>query len=100
MTTAESVAGAMERTGTPEAVVLETKVTAPRVRAEHVSRRQLLAALRDGPQRKLTLVAAPPGFGKSTLLAEWAASPGRPAIAWLSLDENDNDPARFFTYVA
>jgi LuxR family maltose regulon positive regulatory protein len=100
MTTAESVAGAAERTGTPEAVVLETKLTAPRVRQEHVSRRQLLGTLRDGPPRKLTLVAAPPGFGKSTLMAEWAASPGGAVVAWLSLDENDNDPARFFAYVA
>ncbi|HEX4898375.1 MAG TPA: hypothetical protein VFV53_08480, partial [Candidatus Limnocylindrales bacterium] len=96
----ESVDDATERRRAPDAVVLETKLTPPRVRAEHVSRRQLLAALRDGDARKLTLVAAPPGFGKSTLLAEWAASPGAPAVAWLSLDENDNDPARFFTYVA
>jgi len=46
----------------------------------------------------LTLVSAPAGFGKSTLVSEWIASCGRPA-AWLSLDENDNDPARFLTYV-
>src|SRR5262249_39123540 len=67
---------------------------------EHVPRRVLLATLRAGGAYKLTLIAAPPGFGKSTLLAEWAATQAEPAVGWLSLDENDNDPARFFTYVA
>jgi LuxR family maltose regulon positive regulatory protein len=47
---------------------------------------------------KLTLVSAPAGFGKTTLLSEWAASAGRP-VAWLSLDEDDNDPARFMSYL-
>ena len=84
----------------PNAVVLETKLSRPRVRAEHVRRTQLLDALRGDGVRKLTLVAAPPGFGKTTLLAEWAAAEDAPRVAWLSLDENDNDPARFFTYVA
>src|SRR5262249_52302288 len=50
--------------------------------------------------RRLTLVAAPPGFGKTTLLAEWAAAEDGPAVAWLSVDEDDNDPARFFAYTA
>ncbi len=81
-----------------EALVLETKLTRPRVRSEHVPRRDLLEGLRGGSHR-LTLVAAPPGFGKTTLLAEWAAADDSPAVAWLSLDEDDNDPARFFTYV-
>jgi LuxR family maltose regulon positive regulatory protein len=76
----------------PEAIVLETKLTRPRVRAEHVARRELLDVLRSRSHR-LTLVAAPPGFGKTTLLAEWAAS--EPAVAWLAVDEGDNDPARF-----
>src|SRR4051812_1998492 len=101
MASATEVEGATERAGGPDAVVLETKLTPPRVRSEHVPRRGLLAALQAGSARKLTLVAAPPGFGKSTLLAEWAATQlavGR-AVAWLSLDEHDNDPARFFTYV-
>jgi LuxR family maltose regulon positive regulatory protein len=82
----------------PEAVVLETKLTRPRVRSEHVPRRDLLAVLRSG-SRRLTLVAAPPGFGKTTLLAEWAASAEGIGVAWLSLDENDNDPARFLAYL-
>jgi LuxR family maltose regulon positive regulatory protein len=70
------------------------------VRAEHVRRRALLETLRANRARKLTLIAAPPGFGKSTLLAEWAATQADARVAWLSLDKNDNDPGRFFTYVA
>ena len=47
---------------------------------------------------KLTLVSAPAGFGKTTLISEWIAQCGRPT-AWLSLDEGDNDLARFLTYL-
>jgi LuxR family maltose regulon positive regulatory protein len=83
-----------------EAVVLETKLARPPVRREHVQRPALVAAIGEATTRKLTLVAAPPGFGKSTALAEWAASRTRAAIAWLTVDEADNDPVRFFTYVA
>jgi hypothetical protein len=61
-----------EPAAVPEAVLLETKLACPRLRTEHVPRVDLLAVLRSG-SRKLTLVAAPPGFGKTTLLAEWAA---------------------------
>jgi LuxR family maltose regulon positive regulatory protein len=98
--TGETGQGAAGRVATPQAVVLETKLTRPRVRSEHVPRRDLLAVLRGGGSRRLTLLAAPPGFGKTTLLAEWAAAEDGPAVAWLSLDENDNDPARFFAYMA
>jgi LuxR family maltose regulon positive regulatory protein len=83
-----------------EAVVLETKLTRPPVRSKHLPRPSLLATLDAAASRKLTLLAAPPGFGKSTLLAEWAAAQAAARVAWLSLDESDNDPARFFTYVA
>ena len=48
--------------------------------------------------RKLTLISAPAGFGKTTLVSEWVAGCGRP-IAWLSLDDGDNDPTRFLTYL-
>ncbi len=47
---------------------------------------------------KLTLISAPAGFGKSTLVSEWISNPKRPA-AWLSLDKGDNDPLRFLTYI-
>ena len=49
-------------------------------------------------RRRLTLISAPAGFGKTTLVSEWVAGCGRP-VAWLSLDEGDNDPARFLTYL-
>jgi LuxR family transcriptional regulator, maltose regulon positive regulatory protein len=97
--TAEDLDGAAERVAAPEAVVLETKLSRPRVRSEHLSRRDLLGVLRSG-SRRLTLLAAPPGYGKTSLLAEWAAAEDGPAVAWLSLDEDDNDPARFFAYLA
>jgi LuxR family maltose regulon positive regulatory protein len=100
MATPRREAGARERSGTADAIVLETKLTPPLVRAEHVPRRHLLAALQDAERAKLTLLAAPPGFGKSTLLAAWAASLDGADVAWLSLDESDNDPSRFFAYVA
>jgi len=54
----------------------------------------LIERLDEGLHRKLTLISAAAGFGKTTLLGEWVASSGRPA-AWLSLDEEDSDPARF-----
>jgi LuxR family maltose regulon positive regulatory protein len=100
MATVERPGDATLSVAASDAIVLETKLTRPPMRSEHVGRRDLLAALRAGGARKLTLVAAPPGFGKSTLLAAWAAAEDAPALAWLSLDDNDNDPARFFTYVA
>jgi LuxR family maltose regulon positive regulatory protein len=58
----------------------------------------LLDHLDEGLQRKLTLVSAPAGFGKTTLCSEWLARCGRP-VAWLSLDEGDNDPACFLAYL-
>jgi LuxR family maltose regulon positive regulatory protein len=91
-----TVEGLEDAIAASEAVVLETKLTPPRVRSEHVARPELLDVLRSGSHR-LTLVAAPPGFGKTTLLAEWVGE-GLEA-AWLSLDEDDNDPARFFAYM-
>jgi LuxR family transcriptional regulator, maltose regulon positive regulatory protein len=79
----------------PGVVVLEASVTPPRVRPEHIPRPRLRALIDDGAARKVVLVAAPPGFGKSTCLADWASSV-KGWVAWLSLDEHDNDPARFF----
>ncbi|MCB9116229.1 MAG: AAA family ATPase [Caldilineaceae bacterium] len=61
-------------------------------------RPRLLALLDDGLARRLTLVSAPAGFGKTTLVSAWLAARARPA-AWLSLDSRDGDPVRFLTYV-
>ena len=63
-----------------------------------VSRPHLIARLNEGLHGRLTLISAPAGFGKTTLLSEWLAGGPRPA-AWLSLDEADRDPARFLTYL-
>jgi LuxR family maltose regulon positive regulatory protein len=81
--------------------LLETKLQAPRRRRDLVARRRLSERLSRGAESKLTLISAPAGFGKTTLLADWladSASNGRSA-AWLSLDQRDNDPALFWTYV-
>ena len=82
------------------APLLVTKIEPPRVRPGHVAARGLVERLHRGLHRRLTLVAAPAGWGKTSLLAEWIADGGRAAVAWLSLDEDDNDPARFWAYVA
>jgi LuxR family maltose regulon positive regulatory protein len=89
--------------------LLTTKLNIPPVRSGLVPRPRLTERLNEGvtrmpSPRKLTLVSAPAGFGKTTLVAEWlthrraSGDAGRP-VAWLSLDEEDNDPARFFTYL-
>jgi ATP/maltotriose-dependent transcriptional regulator MalT len=54
--------------------------------------------LNEGLQCKLTLISAPAGFGKTTLISEWIAGCNRP-VAWLSLDEGDSDPVRFISYL-
>src|SRR5215212_350789 len=80
------------------APILATKLYVPPPRPEAVPRSRLIERLDDGLHRKLTLVSAPAGFGKTTLLGEWATTLPRPA-AWLSLDEGDNDPTRFLSYL-
>lgn len=77
--------------------LLTTKLYIPPVRSELVPRPRLIERLNAGLHRKLTLISAPAGFGKTTLLSEWIAGCGRP-VAWVSLDESDNDPARFLAY--
>ncbi|MBL8046936.1 MAG: AAA family ATPase, partial [Anaerolineales bacterium] len=77
--------------------ILATKLYAPPPRAKAVLRPSLVARLNEGLPRKLTLISAPAGFGKTTLVSEWLAHCGRPAV-WLSLDEGDSEPARFLTY--
>jgi LuxR family maltose regulon positive regulatory protein len=81
--------------------LLETKFYAPRRRSGLVPRPHLAERLHRGTQSRLTLVSAPAGFGKSTLLAEWlAAAPADGSVtAWLSLDPSDNHPVVFWTHL-
>jgi LuxR family maltose regulon positive regulatory protein len=80
--------------------LLQTKLYIPTLRPNLVPRSRLVEQLNQGLQqaRKLTLISAPAGFGKTTLVSEWVAGNELPA-AWLSLDEGDNDPTRFLTYL-
>src|SRR3954447_26063864 len=81
-------------------VVAATKLRPPRQRPDAVARPSLVAALHAGATGKLTLVAAPPGAGKTTLLAQWQAAPEEERrLAWLSLDDSENDPVRFWMCV-
>jgi LuxR family maltose regulon positive regulatory protein len=78
--------------------ILATKLYIPPPRPKVVLRSRLIERLNEGLRGKLTLISAPAGFGKTTLVSEWVAGCGRP-VAWLSLDEGDNDPTRFLAYL-
>ena len=80
--------------------LLLTKLYIPPPRPKVVLRPRLNERLNEGllASRKLTLISASAGFGKTTLVSEWVAGCGQP-VAWLSLDEGDNDPTRFLTYL-
>ena len=77
--------------------LLKTKLYIPLVRPGFVPRPRLIEQLNAGAHRKLTLISAPAGFGKTTLLGEWIQQSSVP-VAWVSLDKGDNDPARFWAY--
>ena len=85
--------------------ILATKLYVPPPRPKVVRRPRLIQRLNEGlaAGRKLTLISAPAGFGKTSLLSEWVAGGERLAptvrAAWLSLDDGDNDPTRFLTYL-
>ena len=78
--------------------LLATKLHVPRPRTQLVPRSHLVERLQQGVERALTLVSAPAGFGKTTLLAQWLVESGTPT-AWLSLEAEDNDPTRFLSYL-
>lgn len=82
------------------APILTTKLYLPPPRPKVVLRPRLIERLNEGLSSdcKLTLISAPAGFGKTTLVGEWIATHGC-SVAWLSLDEGDNDPARFLSYL-
>src|SRR5215218_904193 len=77
--------------------LLLTKLSAPVARRSLVPREPLYERLQEGLERKLILLSAPAGFGKSTVLGTWTSRFGRP-VAWLALDPRDNDPGRFWSY--
>ena len=83
--------------------LLSTKLSPPRLNPNFVARGGLLSRLDDGLEQKLTLISAPAGFGKTTLVSEWIAERRKhrdlPSMAWIALDAGDNDPLRFWRYV-
>ncbi|MCB0123622.1 MAG: hypothetical protein KDE58_15325, partial [Caldilineaceae bacterium] len=78
--------------------ILHTKLYIPSLRPQLVPRPRLLAQLNHGLQYKLTLISAPAGFGKTTVICDWLRTTELP-VAWLALDEGDNDLLRFLAYV-
>lgn len=78
--------------------VVEAKLTPPVLRPELVRRHELTRLLDELSSRKLTVVVAPTGFGKTTALATWARH-SRTPVAWIALDSSDNDPTRFLMYL-
>lgn len=85
--------------------LLQTKLYVPRLRPSLVPRPRLIETLNQGLAGKLTLISAPAGFGKTTLVSSWldalqteSAAPSPAQIAWLSLDENDSELAQFLSY--
>ena len=90
----------VEQSGHPAELwpLAEAKLAAPRQRAGLVDRPRILRALDAGAETALTLVAAPPGFGKSTAVRAWCAN-RTTAHAWVTVDARDNDPVRLWTYV-
>ncbi len=95
-----SIARLQTLTSQPDRLLL-TKLFAPRARADRVPRPRLTARLDAGLRCKMTLISAPAGFGKTTLLSEWREAHARSdlAVAWVSLDKADNDLTRFLTYL-
>ncbi len=79
-------------------MLLATKLDIPPPQPDTVPRPGLIARLNEGVDGKLTLISAPAGYGKTTLLSEWVGQIERP-VAWLSLDRGDNDQTRFLHYL-
>src|SRR5215471_11177606 len=88
-------------TGMPSLHLLMTKLSVPPTRLHMVPRPRLIHRLHTAISGPLTFIAAPAGWGKTTLLHDWYAEVDRGAwsLAWVSLDADDNDPLRFWTYV-
>jgi LuxR family transcriptional regulator, maltose regulon positive regulatory protein len=91
--------GASQSMGLPGSGLVASKLVAPASRAGLLPRASLQSLLGGSLQGKLCLVEAPAGFGKTTLLAQWQAAAGGGRVAWVSLDDGDNDPTRFWVCV-
>src|SRR5215216_2063982 len=87
----------MEEAKLMDRQILRAKLYVPRSRPNAVPRPRLFERLDEGARRELTVVSAPAGFGKTTLLSDWSRRSELP-VAWVSLDERDDDPVRFFLY--
>ena len=85
--------------GRPGSDLVVSKLRRPLIRPGTVRRSQLIERLTRGDVRPVVSVVAPPGYGKTTLLSQWARGNGQP-FAWVSVDEGDNDPKVLLTYVA
>jgi LuxR family maltose regulon positive regulatory protein len=91
--------GPSEAVGLPGPDLVWSKLWPPTPRAGLILRAGLQSRLQESVQAKLCLLDAPAGFGKTTLLTQWRAAVGAAQVAWVSLDEGDNDPTRFWIYV-
>jgi LuxR family transcriptional regulator, maltose regulon positive regulatory protein len=80
-------------------VVLSSKLHPPQGRSGSVARGDLLIRLEESVSAKLVLIAAPAGWGKTSLLRDWCSAGESSRIAWLSIDQDDNDPVRFWAHV-
>lgn len=104
MDTADGISLADEYTGQKRPFILTTKLHIPQSRATFVNRPHLIKRLDACLYRQLTVVSAPAGFGKTTLVANWiqrlrdAEADAKSVFVWVTLDQNDNDPVRFLTY--
>jgi LuxR family transcriptional regulator, maltose regulon positive regulatory protein len=91
--------GRPETTGSSGPDLVWTKLVPPTLRPGLISRAGLQSLLQAGLEGKLCLLDGPAGSGKTTLVAQWHAAAGGGRVAWVSLDEGDNDPTRFWTYL-
>src|SRR5688500_7213005 len=91
--------GLLELSAVTSIDVFEAKLRAPVVRPGSVSRAPLVNRLRAARSRSLVTVLAPAGYGKTTVLAQWAEHDRRP-FAWISIDDDDNDPVTFSRCIA
>jgi LuxR family maltose regulon positive regulatory protein len=79
--------------------ILLTKLYPPLPAEGFVHRHSLMDRVQAGINGRLTIISAPPGFGKTTLLSAWISNKQNKKVAWYSLDEDDNELGRFFTYI-